>query len=320
MSGRFNTTQFHNGVPFQPSTPRKVWRKIKKTIVVSSRDRIFKAGSSPGDYTITLPAVYQNIYAATLKTIEIPFSFYTFSSCIGNTTINVTSGANTSNIQIANGNYLITDLTNEFQDELNSAFTSTSFTCVYSSNTNKISIRSPTSFSLNISSSAPANVNCGLATNFAYSTEQNLAYFLGFSQNTHTASLSNGNYVLTGDFAANACPMTFFLMEIDLLNKIDETALDNKKSGRVNGAFATIPIDVNSGDYIYILDTGTNQLNRTVYNPPINKLSTLHVKFRDHEGRTLDFNGIEHSFTLELELLDNNFDEYSGAEFSQFSV
>ncbi|NDG29812.1 hypothetical protein EB118_06920 [bacterium] len=311
-------TQYHNGIPFQSSTPRKVWRKIKKNIIVSSRDRIFKAGSSPADYNITLPAVYQNVYAATLKSIEIPLSFYTFSSCLGNNVINVTSGATTNNVRISNGNYTVNELTSELQNRLNESFGSGTFVCTYSSNNYRLTIDSSTNFSLNISSSAMSNTNCGLATNFPYNTEQNLAYFLGFTQSTHVPTASGGNYSLNGDFSLNACPMTFFIMEIDLLNKTDETALDNKKSGRVNGAFATIPMNGNAGDYVFLSDTGTNPLNRTVYNPPINKLSTLHVKFRDHEGRILDFNGMEHSFKIELELLDNNFDEYSGAEFSQF--
>jgi len=56
--------------------------------------------------------------------------------------------------------------------------------------------------------------------------------------------------------------------------------------------------------------------NRAVYSPPISKLSQLFIKFRLHDGRIIDFNGVEHSFTLEIEMLDNNFDEFSSVEFS----
>jgi hypothetical protein len=106
-------------------------------------------------------------------------------------------------------------------------------------------------------------------------------------------------------------------MDIETLNKVDETSLDDRKSWRVNGAFAKIPMNGNSGTVIFLLsDTGYNPLNRTVYNPPISKLTNLIIKFRLHDGRIIDFNGVEHSFTLELELLDNNFDEFSSLEFS----
>ena len=312
-------TQYHNGIPFQPSTPRKVWRKIRKTIVIDSRDRQFTPQSSPGEYTVTLPAVYQNVYSAVLKSIEVPFSFYTFSACAGNTSISVSVGATSQTITITDGNYTASGLASELQTKLNASFGGSSFTCSYSSITGKLTItHSASSFTLNLSSTDPANVACGKATNFTYETWQNLAYFLGFNQETTASALVGGVNTVVGDFAMNPSPSTYFLMDLGILNKIDEAALDNKKSGRINGAFAKIPVNVNTGDYIFIIDTGTSPLNYRIYNPPIGKLSQLHVKFRHHDGRIIDFNGVEHSFTLELELLDNNFDEYSGAEFSQF--
>lgn len=312
-------TQYHNGIPFQPSTPRKVWRKIRKTIVIDSRDRQFTPTSSPGEYTVTLPAVYQNVYSAVLKSIEIPFSFYTFSACAGNTSINVSTGIPSATITISDGNYTASGLASELQTKLNAAGLTGTFTCTYSSVTGKLTITNNTTvFTLNLSSTDPANTSCGKATNFTYETWQNLAYFLGFNQELTSSTSVGGIQTIVGDFAMNPSPCTYFLMELGALNKIDEAALDNKKSGRINGSFAKIPVNVNTGDYIFILDTGTSPLNYRVYNPPIGKLSQLQVKFRHHDGRIIDFNGVEHSFTLELELLDNNFDEYSGAEFSQF--
>jgi len=311
-------TQYHNGIPFQPSTPRKVWRKIRKTIVIDSRDRQFTPQSSPGEYTVTLPAVYQNVYSAVLKSIEIPFSFYTFSACAGNTSISVTTGGTPAVITIPDGNYTASGLASVLETQLNAAGLGT-FNCSYSSTTGKLTITNDSSaFTLNLNENDPANTNCGKATNFTYNTWQNLAYYLGFNQETTMSATVSGTQTVVGDFAMNPSPSTYFLMDLGLLNKIDETALDNKKSGRINGAFAKIPVNVNTGDDIFIIDPGTSPLNYRVYNPPISKLSQLHIKFRHHDGRIIDFNGVEHSFTLELELLDNNFDEYSGAEFSQF--
>jgi hypothetical protein len=314
-------TQYHNGIPFQASTPKKVWRKIRKTIVIDSRDRQFTPQSSPGEYTVTLPAVYQNVYSAALKSIEIPFSFYTFSADAENTSISVTTGGTTAIITIQDGNYTASGLAAELETQLNdpAAGLTGTFDCTYSTVTSKLTITNDSSaFTLNISDTDPANVNCGKATNFTYNTWQNLAYYLGFNQQSVTSTSIGGVQTVVGDFAMNPSPCTYFLMDVGILNKIDETALDNKKSGRVNGAFAKIPVNVNTGDYIFVLDTGTSPLNYRVYNPPISKLSQLQIKFRHHDGRILDFNGVEHSFTLEFELLDNNFDEYSGAEFSQF--
>lgn len=314
-----NGTQYHNGIPFQASTPRKVWRKIRKTIVIDSRDRQFTPQSSPGEYTVTLPAVYQNVYSASLRSAEIPFSFYTFSACAGNTSISVTTGVTTATVTIPDGNYTASGLAGALQTALNSAGLTGTFTCSYSSSTGKLTItNNSSSFTLNLNQNDPKNTACGKATNFTFETWQNLAYFLGFNFETTVSSSIGGVETVIGDFAMNPSPATYILMELGILNKIDETAIDNKKSGRINGAFAKIPVNVNTGDYVFIQDTGTSPLNYRVYNPPIGKLSQLQVKFRQHDGRVIDFNGVEHSFTLELELLDNNFDEYSGAEFSQF--
>lgn len=311
--------QYHNGVPYHPSTPKKVWRKVRKTLLVDSRDRQITHDSHPGSYTVTMPTVYQNIYAANLRSIELPLSFYTFSACAKNTTMSVTYGSTTADVTIPDGNYNLLDGTfvKALEDALNGAdLGTTSFVVEYSTTTNKLVFTAPTNaFSFNFAKSLPADTSCGAAVAFPFSTCWGLGYYLGFRQTVRTAVLSGGNYVLVSDFAANADPTTYILMEIANLNKNDESAIDNRRNGTIDGSFAKIPLDGNSGDYVFLTDTGTYPLNRHVYQPPVGKLNTLQIKFRYHDGRVIDFNGVEHSFTLELELLDNNFDEFSSVEF-----
>jgi len=116
----------------------------------------------------------------------------------------------------------------------------------------------------------------------------------------------------------NPNPDTYILLELAGLNKLDETGLDGRIAGRIDGAFAKIPLTQNAGDYLFFADTsGPSPLNQRIYSPPIARVDRLTIKWRRHDGRTIDFNGGEHSFTLELELLDNNFDEYSSLEFAR---
>jgi hypothetical protein len=314
--------QFHNGIPFQPSTPKRVWRKVRKTLIIDSRDRQFTAESHPGHYVVTLPAVYQNIYSVTLKSIEMPFSFYNFTACAKNVTLTFTDpveGEKT--CIIPDGNYTSTQLASAVQTAMNGVLPSNLYTVTYSNITNDIKItRSGTSsFTLYTGNPNPTVANCGKAVTAQYNTWYSLPYFLGFEQSdTPLSSVSDGtNTSLVGAFSVNPAPSTYVLMELVNLNKIDETAIDNKKSGRVDGSFAKIPITVNTGDFVFLTDTGTNPLNQSVYTPPISKLSQLHVKFRHHDGRIINFNGVEHSFTLQLELLDNVMDEYSSLELSK---
>jgi hypothetical protein len=311
-------TQYHNGVPYHPSTPKKVWRKIRKTLLIDSRDRQITPDAHPGSYTITMPTVYQNIYAASLRSIELPLSFYTFSACAKNTSMSVSyGGVVNATVQIPDGNYNLIDgtFTTAIKSALNAAIPGNTFVVEYSAVTNKITFRAAATFSLNFTKSLPADTSCGAALAFPFSTCWGLGYYMGFQQTTRTAVSSDGTYILTSDFAANADPTTYILMEIANLNKNDESSIDNRRSGTIDGSFAKIPLDGNSGDYVFLTDTGSYPLNRHVYQPPVSKINTLQIKFRYHDGRVVDFNGTEHSFTLELELLDNNFDEFSSMEF-----
>ena len=311
-----NGTQLHNGVPYNPSIPKKVWRKIRKTIIVDSRDRQMNPGSHAGSYTVTLPTTYQNIYAATLKSMELPVSFYAFSAAANNTTIQVSyNGGSDTAVTIPDGNYSASQLASALNTRFNALFGTGNLVATYSTNTAKMTFTGLAQFSLNFNPVVPTSANGGNSLTSNFTTWWGLAYFLGFPAGTY-ASPASSPYVVTGLFAVNPFPTTYILMDIENMNKIDETSLDDRKAWKINGAFAKIPMDGNSGDFIFITDTAAYQLNRAVYSPPISKLTHLIIKFRLHDGRIIDFNGIEHSFTLEIEMLDNNFDEFSSVEFS----
>ena len=318
--------QLHNGVPYHPSTPKKVWRKIRKTIIVDSRDRQMNAGSHPGSYTVTLPTVYQNVVAATLKTIELPLSFYQFSGAMSNVTLNFSYGAyGTASsplvLTLPDGNYSISQLIAALNTALNTAIvaaggTTGNLTCSFSSITGKITFTGLANFAFYLTPQVPISAKGGNSLTSNFTTWWGLGYFLGFTAQTQTPTNNGSNYSLVSQFLANPFPTNYILMDMETMNKIDETSLDDRKAWKVNGAFAKIPTDGNSGDFIYLTDTAAYQLNRAVYSPPISKLTQLFIKFRLHDGRIIDFNGVEHSFTLEIEMLDNNFDEFSSVEFS----
>uniref|UniRef100_A0A6C0HKX9 Uncharacterized protein n=1 Tax=viral metagenome TaxID=1070528 RepID=A0A6C0HKX9_9ZZZZ len=322
--------QLHNGVPYHPSTPKKVWRKIRKTIIVDSRDRQMNAGSHPGSYTVTLPTIYQNVVAATLKTVELPLSFYQFSAAMNNVTLNFTYSTTYGTAgaplvaTLPDGNYSAVSLVAALNAALNTALTAAggptgALTCAYSSTTGKITFTGLTTFTLYLTPSTPISARGGNSLTVNYTTWWGLGYFLGFTAGTQTATANPApatNYSLVGQFSANPFPTNYILLDMDTMNKIDETSIDDLKAWKVNGAFAKIPTQGNSGDFVFLTDTAAYQLNRAVYSPPISKLSQLFIKFRLHDGRVIDFNGVEHSFTIELEMLDNNFDEFSSVEFS----
>jgi hypothetical protein len=100
-------------------------------------------------------------------------------------------------------------------------------------------------------------------------------------------------------------------MEVDKYNSYDEiypytesnkNAYDNNAyNGKVNSAFAKIPIDF-----------GLNQDSRNLllinfvqYEPPIERINKLHFTFRFHDGLLVDFRGLEFNFTIEFNSLRN---------------
>ena len=305
--------QFHN-----TSTAKKVWRKVKKTVLIDSRDRQITGYGSPGNYNVVLPAVYNNVYSITLRSYEIPLSYNTFASCQGNTTMSVTYTPNggspsTSTVTISDGNYTTTNLPTMLTGALQTV--SAALSATWSPNTLLSTIASTnTGDTIVLNLSGASSVNCGAGNNVPASTGWGLGYFLGFYPQTYT-SISGR---ITSSFMMNPNPDTYILLELAGLNKLDETGLDGRIAGRIDGAFAKIPLTQNTGEYLFFADTsGPSPLNQRIYTPPIGRLDRLTIKWRRHDGRTIDFNGGEHSFTLELELLDNNFDEYSSLEFAR---
>ena len=143
-----------------------------------------------------------------------------------------------------------------------------------------------------------------------------LGYLMGFNKQVYTVSTLIGGFTtLQSAFTVQLNDGNYIVMEMDFMNKQDETSIDSRLSGRVDGCFAKIPIPGNSGDIIYFREWCC-PLNRSIMSPPLAQVRNLNVKFRNHDGRLLEFNNVDHSYTLEFEMLDNNFDEYSSMDFT----
>jgi hypothetical protein len=100
----------------------------------------------------------------------------------------------------------------------------------------------------------------------------------------------------------------YIYMEVEGMNCIDETspwnlseytAHNNQTNGRVNSAFAKIPVpgtpisqwfDDSMSPYKY-------------WNPPAERISKLKFRFRYHNGELLNFGQFEYSFMIEFNLL-----------------
>lgn len=158
-----------------------------------------------------------------------------------------------------------------------------------------------------------------------------------------THSYANGQNISTatwtgaGEAGLSSRAVNYFLIDIEGLNKNDETTLGAQRSTYPDSFFAKIPINLVQGSinipdqpagYFINYNDHTEEENISKYSPPIGKLDRLRVVTRLHSqqgrqgfiywtsngGVPTGSNNADYSLTFEIEMLDNNFDDFSTFE------
>jgi hypothetical protein len=120
-------------------------------------------------------------------------------------------------------------------------------------------------------------------------------------------------YFIEAPLSFNLFGETCIYMEVDKYNSYDELYPYNQSSrqmfdnnaysGKVNSAFAKIPIQTYDG---MSFDSRTFFLQNLVqYDPPIERIARLKFKFRFHDGRLVNFQNYSFDFTVEVNSLRN---------------
>jgi hypothetical protein len=119
----------------------------------------------------------------------------------------------------------------------------------------------------------------------------------------------------------------YIMMGLEGLNRMDETAPGADRAGYADYSFAKlvnvnqVTTATNSTSAIFYNDQ-TFDANITTYNPPIGTLDRFHITFRRHLpygssaplNAPITFGTGENSLTLEIEYLDNVFEDVSSFE------
>jgi hypothetical protein len=225
-----------------------------------------------------------------MASAEIPSSFYVFTSALGNTSVNVDVNGSTRVITIPDGNYGFSSMSAALQSALNTAFIGETyeFSVSVSPSTGKfvfecINFAASTTIGID-TTGAPASKN----------VEWGLAYFLGFPKGVVTSGTANSGS-LTAPRMALLNPYTYLILDIAELNGTDHVGVSGG-----NSAFGKIPLTVNSFNFVFY----DKVLSKQTFNPPRLQLNKLHVAFRFPDGNPVDFQGVEHSFTIELTCTD----------------
>jgi hypothetical protein len=158
---------------------------------------------------------------------------------------------------------------------------------------------------------------------------------------THPYSASTNNssgYVAGSDVVVSASESAvphYFLIEMEGLNKSDETTVNAQRSTFSDNFYArvvnSLSQNAESGYFINYNDS-TEEENKAIYSPPIGKLDRLHVVTRLHSqqdksgfiywtstgaaanGTLEKAAGSNYSLVIELTMLDNSFDNFSSFE------
>lgn len=122
------------------------------------------------------------------------------------------------------------------------------------------------------------------------------------------------NYYITGTFPISLFGHSVVYMEVEKYNSMDELTpypqrtndlYDNDYNGRVNSAFAKIPLTGIPQAQVFESRNGFLQNTSNHFNPPIERIQKLKFRFRYHDGRLVNFKHDNFNFSIAFNELRN---------------
>ena len=246
-------------------------------------------------------------------------------------------------ITIDEGSYTADELTIEIATKMNKAVspTYTGFVCKYNSVSNTFWFGNTVdNFTLDFGVNPGYTIPCGQKEVWTHYTKWGLPAYLGYQKKTYTAVEdtsgvtdpsgfgfdyeyptlwldSSGNDPVYYVDASKNCHLDIFgeetiYMDVKKRNSIDElepysentmSLYNNDYAGKVDSAFAKIPI-VNAEKFASYSDSRNFFLmNLSQFTPPIDRIMRLEFTFRFHDGRLVDFKCMPFNFSLEFNML-----------------
>ena len=265
------------------------------TFLVDSTMRDSATYPSASSYRIPLPETLKEVRRVRLLSAEIPASFYVFRAATGTTTLHlgvydasgtVASAAQT--VTIPDGNYSTDSMCAALAAGLNGLTFDEALTFAVAVD--------PVTYRLSISTTPKRLVY--VSTQYTQNGEHpafrwGLEYFLGFPAGTITTGAP-----CVAPSVVQLQPYNYLVLDVPEINGLAECDRSTRS------AFAKIQITVDSFGTIVISEDCCT-FNTSYPNPHIAKLTSLTFNWRFLDGTPVDFNGAEHSFTLEIESCDN---------------
>ena len=257
---------------------------IPRVVNVDTRFRENPGITNAGQCTIRLPRTYKNITSMRMSSIELPNTWYDFSSTLENTNLTV------SGIQcvIPDGNYTSTTLATAITSSISSSV-GFSLGVGFDSVTGRCTLSAATPFSLNFAPVLTGSACCITREASIRPFDTGLGSYLGF---VNTAYSNASTY--TGENITNLWANTYVLLNLEKYEAVDHVSFN----GTSAPAFAKIVVSGGKNSIIYT--SGADTITNKVVFPEPENISVLKLKLTDCYGRPLNLYG-NFSFTLELQ-------------------
>ena len=272
-------------------------QKLTKTyhIVIDSRDRNHDVFQTTNEYEVDLNTVYKDIVSIELLSAEIPHSGYIINSSNNELHFIETNAQVSGNTYytatISQGNYTADELATAIVTQMNLAGQST-YTVNIDTTSRKFKISSNTTGGDNIfqlrfrgkTEKYDQDVN-----RYRY-IDRSIGQVIGF-QRTDLTGLNN----YTGQNQYNLNGENYVLLHIDNLDNMEGRGIG------ISNSFAKITLTSNLNETRFY--SMNEYLTKKIFNPPLNRLSQLFIKFKKYDGSLYDFGGIEHSLFFKVTTL-----------------
>lgn len=288
----------------------------KRLINIDSKFRV-NLSDPVGDYQYRLEHTYKNIIRMRVASVEIPNTFYTFSSVRKNTTFRIQT-ADINNIPqlltvvIPDGNYTAGELVDYIQNEFNIFRDATGIflSITLNINSGRITITNEGNKVLPIVSGDTPTANArptiisfeNIDPTIKRHGGLGLAYNLGFRSLRYepdpTTSGPLTTYTITGEAIIDVVEDQYLLMGIN-----DFHTVDHKTDTNYLQEFAKIIIREDKNAVIY--DDGAALVSNEIIFPQPQNLSVLQIKLYDSYGYIIELNGLNYSMTLEITEVTN---------------
>lgn len=266
-------------------------KTITQSVVINTSFREDYYNTSSTNFSMFLPYQFKNVLSMRLSSLQLPNVLYCFSTSKKNNTIYLkeTQGAMAEGtVTLPDGNYTLAEVVIALETEINTQLgTGARFTVSSNTFTHQITIANTTNeFSMDIGIGDKSKI-----------IVDTMGWILGYRQQNFEGAMT---YTALSIYNPTASENIFFV-----LNDYNKSQSQNilgmfSKSYISDNILAMIPLT--SDSFTICFNSGNDLLEKKrTYFGPVN-IQRIRVELRDKYGEILDLQGMDYSFSLELEV------------------